>query len=328
MPRISSEVRDGLPSVGRDQWRACGGREVIAVHELQIEDMRCVFRLREPSGDTVIAKYCPTGEARREETLHHHLVHRLPFPVLRCLGRLDAAEEGFSWLFLEDGGTQRFDPGQAGHRRLAGTWLGKLHVAGTELEKSPMVRSRGPDAFRELLDESAPLVAVARGHSGLGAPEAKRSLDAVESACARLMEVWEPIEAYCRLLPQTAVHGDFKEDNVCLGRRGEDVHLLVFDWNEAGWGPPALDLAKFRSRYRMQPELGAYLDEVRSRFPSFGEDEVEGVGLIGEGLRAVACIRWELEKAINPRGYCSPPKLSAYAEWIELLLQEEPWLAG
>src|SRR5207247_194188 len=66
---------------------------------------------------------------------------------------------------------------------------------------------------------------------------------------------WSQVESFCDRMPGTLVHGDFVGKNMNIRTSTDGLALMVFDWETAGWGTPAADVAKV--------DLDAYWAVVR-----------------------------------------------------------------
>ncbi len=100
--------------------------------------------------------------------------------------------------------------------------------------------------------------------------------------------------------------------------------LLGFDWHEGGWGVQALDLAKFLG-YTVNPDVGAYCAIVQQRWPNMDFSTVQRLGYVGEVFRCMASIRWEVERLRYEWVERSMVTLRIYSEWLNDVIQAEPW---
>src|SRR5213075_1421504 len=89
------------------------------------------------------------------------------------------------------------------------------------------------------------------------------ALRAVAAWCDVIESTWGALEDLCACLPRTVVHGDFVIKNVRVRPTAESAALLVFDWEMAGWGVPATDLAQFTGR-TVSPDLVEYVSVMES----------------------------------------------------------------
>jgi aminoglycoside phosphotransferase (APT) family kinase protein len=96
---------------------------------------------------------------------------------------------------------------------------------------------------------------------------------------------WARVEALCAAWPRTLVHGDIGGKNVRVRGGVPGAELLVFDWEMAGLGIPAVDLLK--------ADLDEYLAVARERWPELDRESLAQQRHVGLLLRgAIASIDW------------------------------------
>lgn len=251
---------------------------------------RFVYRLYGAAGAAdVIAKRCPRASAAVERVIYGEVLAGLPVPAPRCHGYLPEAD-GSGWLFLEDVGAVRLDPHQPGLRALAARWLGTLHTRAAG-QRPAALPDRGPEHYRRLLrgareDLEAGLDNPAVHAAGrIALVAVRRHLDDLEAR-------WAEIEEACAILPCTLVHGDFRPKNVYVRPGPAGPELLPLDWEMAGWGSPAPDLAPGRRHQSWLADLEVYLETVRGRWSGLDLDRVCRVAGAGHALRTVAAVSW------------------------------------
>ena len=88
-----------------------------------------VYRLHGigPGGTAIIARRCRPAVAEVQRMIYEEFLPRVPVPVLQCYGFLANCE--YCWLFLEEARGELYSQRSAEHRRLAGQWLGEIHLA-------------------------------------------------------------------------------------------------------------------------------------------------------------------------------------------------------
>ncbi len=67
-------------------------------------------------------------------------------------------------------------------------------------------------------------------------------------------------------MPRTLVHGDLSPKNARVRASQAGSSLLIFDWDCAGWGVPAVDLAQFAEE-SLSPDLAAYASAMQPDWP-------------------------------------------------------------
>jgi phosphotransferase family enzyme len=262
------------------------------IEVLQRNKKTSVYRLSGigPDGAAVIAKRARDMTGRVERVVYEEVLPRIPLPSLHCYGYVGESTGEFSWLFVEDAKDEPYSRLNDSHRALAGRWLGELHlaadgVAGQELP------DRGIGHYRQVLQDcrcGLELLAAA----GLAAQDAVL-ISGVMSFCDQLAARWQQIEDTCGVLPHTLVHGDFATKNVRIRDRAAGQALLVFDWQFAGWGVPAADLAQCIDRV-VSPDLGAYQSVIARKHPSLDMAAIRRIAACGNVLRVLDQVRWAL----------------------------------
>jgi hypothetical protein len=303
--------------------------EPAEVEILKEERGRSVYRLRKIalSGSNVIAKRCRIDEAERERIIYETILQQLPFPTVRYYGFLEVGDGKQAWLFIEDIGDEiTYSPLISEHRTLAGQWLGLLHISRLRLTETARLRDRGPDHFFE-----EHLKAICRIiPQNLSNPALEEDdliiLKTIISKIDLIASHWRNLKSFCDQMPQTFVHGDFKEVHMYLRYETSGIHMLAIDWNEAGWGVTALDVAKFLG-YAVAPDINAYCSIVQDRWPFMDFPTIYRLGYVGEVFRCLASIRWEAEK-LKYEWVKGPMKtLDLYNGWLDEIIKAEPWAA-
>jgi len=107
---------------------------------------------------------------------------------------------------------------------------------------------------------------------------------------------WNRLEEICDGVPPTLVHGDFNGKNLRLRPSGDGSAVVVFDWEDAGWGVPAVDLAQQAvpsSGLSANPDIQTYWSTVRDRWPDTSPEAVQRLASCGTVFRALAALHWE-----------------------------------
>lgn len=186
----------------------------------------------ELDGTAQMAKPRFLHDPEREVCAYEELLPRGPEGPPRLLGT--AAEDGRSWLFLEwVEGRPLFEVGERELWEQAAAWLGRFHAAfagdraGTELP-CPLVE-RDADFYRSWM-------ARARGFGVGESGERRAALD-------RLSERHDRLAEELLAMPPTLLHGEYYASNVLIAAGEGGVRVAPLDWELAGPGPGALDLA-------------------------------------------------------------------------------------
>ena len=242
-----------------------------------------------PKGAAVIAKRCRTTTASVERIIYEAVLSRLSLPTLGWYGFVPEPGGEFCWLFLEDAGTHEYSPDKAEHRALAGRWLGAVHRVARLAGFQAQLPDRGLSHYLQRLRTSRATLLERTGNPVLSAAEAAllqtvaAQLDLVESH-------WEEVERFSEGVPPTLVHGDFVIRNLRIRPGANGPALLVYDWEMAGWGFPATDLAQVDRCARA--DLDAYYLVARQDFPQLDVSDVQRLANYGNLLRVVDAIYW------------------------------------
>jgi hypothetical protein len=117
-----------------------------------------------------------------------------------------------------------------------------------------------------------------------------------------LESVWPEIAARAAELPPTLVHGDFAPKNIRLRLDGDELAVLAFDWEHAGLGPPAVDLAGAETSLSRGPALDIYLATIRPCWRDVTLSDLERAVHVGVALRYAAAFDWEAAR-LTGRGH-------------------------
>jgi aminoglycoside phosphotransferase (APT) family kinase protein len=241
-----------------------------------------------------VAKRCQVETALVEQTIYERVLPHVPVPQLHYYGTLQEPGEQVRWLFLENARGDTYSAHVPEHRLAAGQWLGRLHTAAQGIAAAATLPRRGPDHYRQHMRS-----AWAAIHDGLANPDLNRIdrdvLLGILSLYEQLEAGWQQIASLCRILPDTLVHGDFVGRNMCLRPDQQGIAIRVYDWEWAGWGSPVVDLAQTPpgiTRFSTDPDVHAYWEAVRAKWPAVDLELLERLGNIGTIFRQLAAIGW------------------------------------
>ncbi len=290
-----SVLTEGLQEHAAFQaWRRAQVDDVAPgrIEVLQGNKKAAVYRLTGigPDGAAIIAKRTRSVTGRVERVIYEEVLPRIPVPSLGFYGYVRDPNEEFSWLFLEDAQGEPYSRLNDAHRVLSGQWLGELHLARCA-DFSEKLPDRSLGHYRHFLQDcKAGLELVSC--SALAAGDAML-LRSFISFCDQLEMRWRQIEAACEVMPPTLVHGDFAMKNVRIRERAAGHAFLVFDWQFAGWGTPATDLAQFIDRV-VTPDLGAYRSVLAREYPRLELRDIRRIAACGNVLRGLDQVHWAL----------------------------------
>jgi hypothetical protein len=276
-----------------------------------------------PAGTNIIAKRCEAPRATIEWQIYETVLAYMPVDSPHCYGLVPDADERFLWLFFEDAGNELYSLDREDHHVLAGRWLGVMNVSSESLPAAACLPDRGPGYYRELLVSCREEIRENIESAGFSEGDAA-VLRAAVSHCRVLEGEWHHVERVCDRFPRTLVHGDFAVQNarVRTGRAG--TTLTVLDWEGAGWGTPATDLAQSIGK-ALSPDIRTYFSVVSSTWHGVTQADVERLALFGRMLRLICALEWANWgfKAINAGWYMEkmPWCERALAGWIRTALQ-------
>ncbi|MCI0585424.1 MAG: aminoglycoside phosphotransferase family protein [Planctomycetes bacterium] len=240
-------------------------------------------------GSPVIAKRGRASRAAIERTVYEEALPHLPVTAPRYYGSVpdgDGAE--YRWLFLEDVGLQKYSRTNPEHMALAGRWLGRMHAAATRLARASRLPEHlpegGPSRFLERLRMGRRDILANLDNPFLTAEE----FDALREILRlgdHLEANWNRVEAACEGLPPTLVHNDFQPKNAYVRDGPTGPELFPFDWETAGWGLRAADLARV--------DVAAYEAALREGSPDLGTSAVARIAIVGEVFRCLAAISYD-----------------------------------
>jgi hypothetical protein len=265
-----------------------------------------------PAGSAVIGKRCWYSKAMIENTIYTDILPHLPVSSPGYYGMLEGANGEFGWLFLEDAGEQKSNKRNGEHRELAARWLGLMHTSAIDVDALACLPDKGPNHYLKrlqtgrdgILENLANLALEA--HQLVPLETTLRQLDLLESH-------WDEVEGFCAGIPRTLVHGDFVAKNLRVRISQTGTALLPFDWGEAGWGTPVVDL--------LQVDVPRYWSMVRDHWPWLGADAVQHWASVGRIFRCLDAIYWVLP-SFKHDGLMKPrSNMSIYASWLAVSMQ-------
>jgi hypothetical protein len=267
--------------------------ETDQIEILKLKTKSAVYRLSGvgPDGTAIIAKRCRTATALVEQAIYDRFLTRLPLPALRCHGLVLEPDGESCWLFVEDAGRQAYSPALEEHRALAGRWLRTVHRVLVCPELQALLPDRGPAHYLKLL-RSARAVMLQLVESPVLTADEVALLRTVIGQYRGIEARWEELEKFCGACPRTLVHGDFVIKNLRLQDGAGTPALLVYDWEMAGWGVPATDLAQSLGRCA-SPDLDAYCSAFGPSGSPTEIGELRRLANYGNLLRLVDKIFWD-----------------------------------
>lgn len=276
-------------------WRALqpGRVEPEGIEVLKEREKSVVYRLEGVGlgGSAVIAKRCQTAIAAIERTVYEEILPSLPITALHYYGFI-VEDDKFCWLFLEDAGSERFSPFAEEHRALAARWLGLMHTSAARVAATTRLPDRGPGHYLEHLRSARRTILRNLTNPLLHADDVVL-LQTIVAQCDVLELRWSEIEKSCDGMPSTLVHGDFRPKNVYVRTNEVGTALFPLDWETAGWGVPAADLAPARRLHPIPPfDITVYRSIVQARWSSLDIPAIQRLAIVGKIFRWLAAIHW------------------------------------
>jgi ATP-binding cassette, subfamily B, bacterial len=256
-----------------------------------------VYRLEGagPDATAVIAKACRSADAVVERTVYERYLPRLEVPTARYYGCVEGPDDGLTWLFLGELLGEEYSNLLPQHRGYAARWLGALHAGAQAVGPQDGLPEGGPGRYLEHLRQARQHICAHIDNPVLGTDD-RKFLATLLSLFDELEEHWDRLVEACAGMPRTLVHGDFSAKNVRVQAAAPTPGVVAFDWEDAGWGVPAADLAQLAltsSRISTSPDLETYLAAVRERWPACQRVDIERVANCGSVFRSLAALRWD-----------------------------------
>jgi hypothetical protein len=239
---------------------------------------------------------------------------------------------------VEDAGGGRYSPLDPEHRRVAARWLAALHRSAAENPEASRLPDRGPDHY---------LVHVRSAHEAILRQLFNRVADREEMRilAALLMQLetlgsrWDEVRAFCETLPKTFVHGDLSHSNLRVRPGAAGIDLVAFDWEKAGWGVPAPDVAHLGPRNRLaaarfrdsgqyggfclDPCLDTYGSALRNGSAHPDRDTVELMATVGSLFRCIALVDWRSRRFLP--NYTPVTDLYLCSLWLSNAMELTGW---
>jgi hypothetical protein len=248
-------------------------------------------------------------DPRREIAVYRSLLQPTGIPAPRFYGAAEDAGNGRAWLFLERvPGEVLADEGDPEAWRAAARWAAELDAA-VEGHRDPTVDGLLLDRDRKWHEH---WLAAA-----VGACEAAEGTE----PAARLRGCADALLDRLEALPRAFVHGELYASNVIVARQEplEAVQVKPVDWEMAGTGPFALDLAALATGWS-GADRQAMCEAFHAALPA-------GRGAISSGDLGEAVSLCELALALQWLGWASDwqPPADHRRDWAaeaERLLEE------
>jgi len=276
-------------------WSSLGGAapfRVVLLREAS-RSKPALYRLEfaDPGHPAVFAKrFHPAGLAV-ERRVYETILPRLPVTVAPYRGGCED-DGGSAWLFVEDVGEQCLSPVDPEHRVLAARWLALLHCSAAEVVAAEPLPDAGPGRYLAHLREGRDEIRQHFGNRAL-TPTDRDVLRAVLAQGEALESRWPQIERACEGYPVTLVHADFQPKNIRIRSTASGPVICPIDWETAGRGVPAADLARTSSPgMALQFDPRTYETALRDRWPHLDAVSIHRLSILGHIFQPLAGILW------------------------------------
>ena len=250
-----------------------------------------------------------------EKTIYEEILPNLPISTLNYFGCLNEPETEYCWFFIEDAGSQEYAYSIDEHRKLAARWLGQMHVSAASIPAVSRLPDRGAKHYLNHVQSSRELIENNLGDPALNS----RDLEVLKTVLSRLdlLECrWDRIEELYDRFPRTLVHCDLGKQNLRVRSGPQGIDLVAFDWEMAGYGVPAPDIAELSGRGFRRcldstgPELIEYWSVVRDSWSDLDLSSIKALADVGALMRWVLAISWETQDI--RRGWWPIAELDSY----------------
>ena len=305
--------------------------EPVSITPLRVRKKKSnVYRLEGvgQAGSGVIAKRCRAAVAQVERTVYEDILAGLTIPSLRYYGFVDEPDSASAWLFMEEASGPDYSNLLPEHRARAGRWLGSLHAAAASATAGGRLPDGGPGRY---LERVRTLRETFRRH--LDNPVlSSEDMGFLEGLLGRLDDLaarWHLVEDVCHGVPPTLVHGDFNGRNMRLRSVGEEPTITVFDWEDAGWGVPAVDLAQqltvSSGQLSANPDIPTYWSAGREHRPELSSEGCWRLAYCGTVFRTLSAMSWIADDLANDWAHASLRDMRLYAAELEGALERLDW---
>jgi len=279
--------------------RLARGRTPDELETIKEEKKSSVLRLKHagPQNEHVIAKREASEDLRVERTIYEQVLPLLTLTTPQYYGCVEEPAENHGWIFVEDAGDAICSQSPE-TSTLAARWLAGLHTGAAESTAALGLPSRAASHYLQQLQAARDRIRECRDNPSLTKADAG-VLEDISWLCASIEDRWVEIGRLSEGVPQTVIHGDFSHKNMRLRRIEAGSELVAFDWEHAGYGTPAADLAWV--------DPIAYHLDVSSVWPNLGLLDVHRLVRAGRIFRLIDYIEWEThwlayEWLANPMG--------------------------
>jgi thiamine kinase-like enzyme len=298
-------------------WFAVSGEQLKAdnIEILRQARETTAFRLHTRDG-SIVAKRCTAETATLERRIYVRVLSRLALPTLGFHGATAASDPRLRWLFIEDAKGERYEPSLKEHRRAAGRWLAELHCAVVNHPVRHLLPARRTDHYERLLRSVLQTLHDVRAAACAAERDRLVELEAVIAHCDRLRLRWKELERACETGWDTLVHGDVVTHNAQVRNGPSGLEFLPFDWEKAGWGTAAEDLANV--------DIETYRDTVEAEGSAIDRYDIIRLAGAGKAFRCLVFLQWLAPDLLANAGDAHE-QLRLCRSWLDEIMESTPW---
>jgi hypothetical protein len=275
----------------------------------------------------VIAKRCAKAAALIERTVYEEILPRVAVRSLGYHGFVEEPDGERCWLFVEEATGDHYSNLLAEHRAQAARWLGLVHASAADAAAKGRLPDGGAGRYLSLLRAACESMQQHLDNPVL-TPDDVIFIEGILARLGDLGAHWDRLEALCDGVPQTLVHGDFNGQNLRLRSSNGKATVVVFDWEDAGWGAPAVDLAQLAvpsGKLSANPDIPTYWSTVRERWPNASTETLWRLASCGTVFRALAALHWDAQSLEYDWAHTCAGGMHVYAAELEDALVRLGW---
>jgi Ser/Thr protein kinase RdoA (MazF antagonist) len=307
LERALAEAEGGSPRVAELRRKPFEYETSFAIDELRVrldcgEELDLLVKDVGAGLSAAAASAKPSRalDPRREIVVYRSLLQSSGVPCPRFYGAAEDEASGRAWLFLERvPGEVLADVGDPEAWRAAARWAAKLGAIAVPLD---------PASIEPLLDRDRDW-----HEHWIAAAFAACQAGGLDELADRLRRSTLPLLDRLQDLPRAFVHGELYASNVIAQRQGQEgTQVKPVDWEMAGTGPFALDLAALVTGWDGE-ERQAMCEAFRTALPG------GPVGAISAGDLRQALVLCEMALALQWLGWGS--------DWVAPAEHRRDWAA-
>jgi ATP-binding cassette subfamily B protein len=332
-PRVAPAAVNKRPSNVMNHPAARAWRQLypnvqpLLITPLKVRRKNKIYRIAVAGRSAVIAKQCGRETALVERAVYEIVLPRAAVPSLGFHGFLEEPDGEHCWIFMDEAIGDNYSSLLAAHRAVAGRWLGLLHSSPIDVAVNGHLPDAGPPRYLDILHATCEFIEQHLDNPIL-TPDDVACLEETQAHLHDVASHWNRLEAVCQNAPKTLVHGDFNAKNLRLRSDNGHASVVVFDWENAGWGVPAVDLAQQTLPFghvSANPDMRTYWSTMRERCSNANAEALERLAYCGSVFRALASLRWVVENLANDWAHDCARNLQIHVTELDEALERLGW---